>query len=115
MPKAAGAATDGQGTEFIFPPPVPGAPARALSDPILIAAVSVMAAMFIWACWNSARVRATDESLLAEIGLLGLCLAATGAAVGAMSRSRACRLGNGAACGNQRAAAPGAGFAAHHH
>ncbi len=63
---------------------------RDLTRSLLLALVAVMVSLFLWACWSFLRSWETYSTklVLAMFGLLGLCLAAMGAAGGAVLRSR---------------------------
>jgi PAS domain S-box-containing protein len=81
---------DGHSTEFIFPPPKHGARDGGFPNRLLLSVVLVMAAVFVWACWNFVRAPQTQpaQSLLVMIGSLAVCLMATAAAVGVAFGSR---------------------------
>src|ERR1019366_1457378 len=80
---------DGHPTEFIFPPPKDDGHDRNFPNRLLFVAVSCMAAVFVWACWNFVHAPQTPSAkpLLAVIGSLAVCLLAS-AAAGAVFWSR---------------------------
>src|ERR1039457_2409721 len=80
---------NGHATEFIFPPPKADAPNREFPNRLLLAAVFIMAMVFVWVCWNFVHAPQTPSSkpLLAVIGSLAVCLLAS-AAAGAVFWSR---------------------------
>jgi PAS domain S-box-containing protein len=85
LPVAARASADGQGAEFIFPPPKSGVANLTMTQLLWLAVVVSMAAGFVWACWNFSQGGSnySAKSLMAVIGMLGISLAATGVAAGA--------------------------------
>jgi PAS domain S-box-containing protein len=85
LPNAARASSNGQAHEFIFSPPKAGVNEPVRSRRVWQGVVVIMAAVFIWACYNFVQHGSSysSKSLMAVIGLLGVCLAATGAAAGA--------------------------------
>jgi PAS domain S-box-containing protein len=87
---AARFANDGHSTEFIFPPPAKSARNGGYSDRLVFVVVLIMAAVFVWACWNFVHVPQAQPAklLLAMIGSLAVCLLATAAAAGALFWSR---------------------------
>jgi PAS domain S-box-containing protein len=92
VPSAAAAtsAKNGPATEFIFPPPKAGARDDGFPNRLLVAVVLIMAAVFVWVCWNFVHTpqMAPAKLLLAVIGSLTVCLLAAVVVVGAMFWSR---------------------------
>ena len=92
LPFAAAAppSSDGHSTEFIFPSPKNGARDGGFPNRLLLAAVLIMAAVFVWVCWNIVHAPQTQpsKSLMAVIGSLAVCLMASAAAAGAVFWSR---------------------------
>ena len=90
MPRIAAASKEGQGVEFIFPPPQSISANRDPMQWFLLCLVALLAVMLIWTCWDfyqSWRVY-SSTMLIAMFGLFGFCVAAMGMAGGAMVRSR---------------------------
>src|SRR5436853_569373 len=81
---------DGYPTDFIFPPPKNDPRDRDFRSRLLMAAVLIMAVVFVWACWSFVHAPQTPsaKSLLAVIGSLMVCLLASAAALGAVFWSR---------------------------
>src|SRR5580698_11548316 len=90
MPAIAPASKEGQGMEFIFPPPKSNGVNRDPMQWFLLCLVTLLAVMLVWTCWDfyqSWRVY-SSTMLVAMFGLFGFCVAAMGVAGGAMVRSR---------------------------
>ena len=90
MSDVSSASTRRQGVEFIFPPPQSSSANRDPMQWFLLVLAAVLAVLLMWTCCDFFQSWKTYSStlLLLMFGLLGLCLAAIGAAGGAMMRSR---------------------------
>jgi PAS domain S-box-containing protein len=81
---------NGHATEFYFPPSRNAVPADGLPHRLLLAAVLVMAVVFVWACWSLVKTpqEFSAKPLVATVGSLAVCLLASAAGLGAVFWSR---------------------------
>jgi len=90
MTDAARSSKNGDSTISILPLPKTSALDGSLPNRVLLAAVLILVAAFVWACWNFVHVLQSQPTklLLAVIGSLAVCLLALAAAMGAVFWSR---------------------------